>query len=512
MAALNNYTAAGQYARHRPEQGLFYRVLETYWPIFLREQARVGRTLPIFIRDEFDKFLKCGIAEHGFIRTYCFSCRYSGIVAFSCKKRGFCPSCTARRMNDEAAHVVDHVLPPDIPVRQWVLSFPYKLRYLMAHDSKLTNKILSVFVRVIGSYLKARAKKSGVIKGVPGSVTFIQRFGSALNLNVHFHTIFADGVFHKNADGGVEFFRLPQPRQEELYFLAAKIQFKVLKVIDKLGLNDDDQDQMGFDEDWLKALATMSISNKAAYGERAGGNLKRYGIKKIEVDPEDNDPYSANVGGFSLNARVCIWGKDKTKLEKLIRYMARGPVATERLSECFPNTLLYKMKTPWRDGTTHVSFSYLDFIARLVSLIPPPKMNMVRYHGAFAPNFKDRGLVVPQTKPATPASVESASKSEDTSHSVDCAAVMLQKKRVRRERMRWSEMLKRTFEIDVTVCPDCKGRLEQIAVIKDPVAAAAILESLHEISVFRPLDIVRERGPPEEGEFHDEFDQRGPSW
>jgi hypothetical protein len=94
-----------------------------------------------------------------------------------------------------------------------------------------------------------------------------------------------------------------------------------------------------------------------------------------------NDPYSANVGGFSLNARVWVGGRDREKLEKLIRYMARGPIATERLSESYPNLLIYKMKTPWRDGTTHVSFSYLDFIARLVALIPPPKMNLVRYHG-----------------------------------------------------------------------------------------------------------------------------------
>ena len=493
-----------QYERHRPEQGLFYRIIETYWPIFLREQGRVGKTLPIFIRDEFEKFLKCGIPEHGFIRTYCYQCQYSGIVAFSCKKRGFCPSCTARRMNDEAAHLVDHVLPQEAPMRQWVLSFPYKLRFLMAHDSKLTNRILSVFIQVIGSRLKKRAKKSGIKGGKPGSVTFIQRFGSALNLNVHFHTLFADGVFHKNADGVLDFFRLPEPSEEELYFLAAKIGTKVLKMIDKLGLND--QDQMGFDEDALQGLAAMSIGHKAAFGERAGNNLKRYGIKKIEVDPEDNDPYSANVEGFSLNARVWIWGKDREKLEKLIRYMARGPVATERLTESFPNTLLYKMKTPWRDGTTHVSFSYLDFIARLVALIPPPKMNMVRYHGVFAPNFKDRSLVVPKTK--LTAKPDSAGSTAAT-----CAGLHSNVPQSgRRERMRWSEMLKRTFEIDVTVCPDCKGRLEQIAIIKDKVVAAAILKSLDETSIFRPLEIVRDRGPPEDGGgFPDEFDQRE-SW
>ena len=92
-------------------------------------------------------------------------------------------------------------------------------------------------------------------------------------------------------------------------------------------------------------MAAISIRHKAGFGERAGQGLRRFGIKKIEVDPEDNDPYSANIGGFSLNARVWIGGREREKLENLIRYMARGPITTERLSESFPNLLIYKMKT-----------------------------------------------------------------------------------------------------------------------------------------------------------------------
>ena len=366
----------------------------------------------------------------------------------------------------------------------------------MAHNPKLTNKILSLFIQTISSYQKKKAKQSGIKLAKPGSVTFIQRFGSALNLNVHFHTLFADGVFYKTDDGGYEFLRLREPTQEELFLLATKIQDKVLKFTAGLG----DQDQAEFDENALGDVAAMSIGHKAGFGERQGQGLRRYGTKRIEVDPEDNDPYSANVGGFSLNARVWVGGRDREKLEKLIRYMARGPIATERLSESYPNLLIYKMKTPWRDGTTHVSFSHLDFIARLVALIPPAKMNLVRYHGVFAPNFKDRGLIVPKQK-----------SEPVTAMAAEVKALPIQVK-VRRERMRWSEMLKRTFKIDVTVCPSCCGRLEQIAVIKDKVVAKAILESLKETTIFNPLKIVRERGPPEPVSGHEnEFDQRE-SW
>ena len=398
-------------------------------------------------------------------------------------------------MNDEAAHLVDHVL-PEVSMRQWVMSFPYKLRFQMAHNPKLTNKILSIFIQVIFSYQRKKSKQLGVKRARPGSVTFIQRFGSALNLNVHFHSLFADGVFYKTDSGSYEFQRLPAPTHEELGFLATKIQDKVLKLTKKLELNDPDQAE--FDENSLTELAALSIGHKSGFGERAGRVLRRYGTKKIEVDVDGTDPYSVNVGGFSLNARVWVGGRDREKLEKLIRYMARGPIATVRLSESFPNLLIYKMKTAWRDGTSSVSFSHLDFIARLVALIPPPKMNLVRYHGVFAPNFKDRGLIVPKPK----------SKPEEA---VALVAEPLHQK-VRRERMRWSEMLKRTFKIDVTVCKTCGGRIEQIAVIKDRVVAKAILESLKETTIFSPLKVVRERGPPEEpGSFAVEFDQRD-SW
>jgi Transposase zinc-binding domain len=68
-------------------------------------------------------FLECGILAHGFLRLRCAECAHEKLVAFSCKRRGICPSCGARRMVETAAHLVDHVIPP-VPVRQWVVSFP----------------------------------------------------------------------------------------------------------------------------------------------------------------------------------------------------------------------------------------------------------------------------------------------------------------------------------------------------------------------------------------------------
>ena len=115
----------------------------------------------------------------------------------------------------------------------------------------------------------------------------------------------------------------------------------------------------------------------------------------------------------------------------------------------------------------------------------------------FAPNFKDRSLIVPKK-------LKALANHETTAPDVKAKAM--------RARMLWSEMLKRTFKIDVTVCPHCGGRLEQIAVIKDKVVAKAILKSLLETTIFRPFTAIWERGPPDlPNGFENEFDQRD-SW
>jgi len=80
-----------------------------------------GRPLPEYVEQEFEAYLKCGRLEHGFLRVRCEECHAEKLVAFSCKRRGFCPSCGARRMAETAALLVDEVLPAR-PLRQWVLS------------------------------------------------------------------------------------------------------------------------------------------------------------------------------------------------------------------------------------------------------------------------------------------------------------------------------------------------------------------------------------------------------
>ena len=193
------------YERHRPEQTTLYRLVQQHAATFIAEtEAATGADLPQFVKDEFDAFLECGILAHGFLRLRCGDCGYDKLVAFSCKRRGFCPSCGARRMAQTAAHLVDH------------------------------------------------------------------------------------------------------------------------------------------------------------------------------------------------NAAVRYGADDRQALEQLCRYITRPALANERVQTNAAGQVVLKLKTPWRDGTTHLVMSPLEFMQRLAALVPRTRLHLTRFHGVLAPNAKLRALVVPQ--------------------------------------------------------------------------------------------------------------------
>ena len=107
------------YAQHRPEATLLYQLIEQHYPALLAAREATGRPLPKYVQDEFESYLKCGRLEHGFLRVRCENRHAEKLVAFRWKRRGFCPSCGARRMAESAALLADEVLLPK-PLRQWV--------------------------------------------------------------------------------------------------------------------------------------------------------------------------------------------------------------------------------------------------------------------------------------------------------------------------------------------------------------------------------------------------------
>lgn len=166
--------------------------------------AACGRTLPGFVTGELGEFLGCGIAQKGFAQLYCDRCRERHVVAFSCKGRGFCPSCGGRCMNEGASKLVDHVLPEGVAIRQWVMTLPFPVRFPLAFEGKMLGAVLRIFTDTVASwYQKHRAAKGGGGgRGECGGVTVIQRASSDLRLNPHFHTLFLDGVYVRDGEGG----------------------------------------------------------------------------------------------------------------------------------------------------------------------------------------------------------------------------------------------------------------------------------------------------------------------
>jgi len=458
------------YARHRPEATLLYQLVEQHYPAFRDPRAEAGRPLPAYVQEEFDAYLKCGRLEAGFLRVRCEHCHAEKLVAFSCKKRGFCPSCGARRMAETAALLADEVL-PERPLRQWVLSLPHALRFLLATDPEALTLVLGVVYRTISRHLlhKAGLARS---RGATGAVTLVQRFGSALNLNVHFHMLFLDGVYVADGAGQPVFRHVAGPGQNELQALVEQIASRIGRVLERRGLVERDMENAWLATDGpggpLDDLIGHSITYRIAVGPRAGQKLFTLQTLSASATPEaeQQGDYrgAAQAGGFSLHAGIDIEPHQRPKLERLCRYVSRPPVAVDRMALTDSGQVRYSLKTPYRDGTTHIVLEPLDLMARLAALVPPPRMHLTRYHGVFAPHSKLRAAVTPagQGKGKKPPAEEGTDKPTTPRHVA----------------MSWAKRLKRVFGIDIEACARCGGKLKVIASIEEPAVIAKILAHL----------------------------------
>ena len=300
--------AVMEYARHQPEETLLYEVIDEYYPEFLSHLSASDKTLPQYVQNEFEAYLKCGRLEHGFLRVQCESCPHEQLVAFSCKRRGFCPSCGAKRMVESAALLVDSVLPRQ-SIRQWVLSVPFPLRWLFASEPRILSKALGVVTRAIGTYL---VKKAGFTHATAktGAVTLIQRFGSALNLNIHFHMLFLDGVYEVDSAGGAgKFHTIETPTSDEMQRLLQRISERIARLLEREGYLERDSEEGsllldGFEDDVINHLQGSSVTYRIAVGSQRGKKVFTLKTLAARDDEEINGQTLAKSGGFSLHAGV----------------------------------------------------------------------------------------------------------------------------------------------------------------------------------------------------------------
>ena len=457
------------YVRHQPEQTLLYQLVEAHFPALMEHLAQQGKSLPNHVHREFDAYLKCGRLEHGFLRVRCDKCHFERLLAFSCKKRGFCPSCGARRMAETAALLADEVF-PDVPLRQWVISFPFPLRYLFAAHPHAMGKVLSIIYRAISTHLIHKAGYR-LKDGATGAVTLIQRFGSALNLNIHFHVLFLDGVYVHRDNRPPRFQRVKAPNKDELEDVVQLISQRVGRSLERQGLLEQDTESAwadldpAEDTDAMPQILGSSITYRIAVGPQQG--RKAFMIRTIRPldKPDPGLERVAKASGFSLHAGVSCEGHQKNKRERLCRYIARPAVAIPRLSQSSTGKVVYTLKTPYRDGTTQVAFEPMDFIARLASLVPKPKVNLTRYHGVLAPNHRWRGQITPAHRGK---GVRRITRTEARSPAERHVA------------MTWAQRLKRVFNIDIEVCARCGGSVQVISCIEDQDIIDKILAHLRD--------------------------------
>ena len=388
-------------------------------------------------------------------------------------------------MAEGAALLVDKVLPRE-PLRQWVLSVPFALRYLFATDPAVMSQVLGIVYRAISSHLISAAGYHHATAQT-GAVTLIQRFGSALNLNIHFHMLFLDGVYVATGERLI-FRRVSLPTLAALEALVRVIGERVARALECQGvlvrdlgnsfLTLDSSDVSAFDD-----LLGHSITYRVARGPQQG--RKAFTLQTVPAAIDTIDGNLARAASFSLHAGVACEAHEQEKLERLCRYITRPAVSTERLSLTPQGNIRYRLKTPYRDGTTEVVFEPLDFIARLAALVPTPRVNLTRYHGVFAPNHRLREQVTPAKRGR-----RGAQTANEPARHVSMTPDQV------RGRL-WAQRLKRVFKIDIETCDHCGGAVKVIASIEDPAVIKQILAHLEQRAApatptFRPFA----RAPP----------------
>jgi len=429
-------------------------------------------------------------------------------------------------MAERAMHLVDRVI-PHVATRQWVLTVPWRRRWLLARRSDLADGVHRVALREIGRWYRQTTGRAG---GRSGSVTAIQRFGSALNLNLHFHIVHLDGVFDRGADEALRFFEAP-PTTEDVEALVVEVGLACERWLARQGFAGEAEDSEEAAEDGQAILQLASVSGRVATGERAGGRARRVtrlGGKEVELGPR-----CAVYEGYNLHANVSLGARERgaggaielrralpivvavarsaagngaprhvecrdpvprSRVAALGRLAAalcaagaangrlailRPPLAVKRLERLPDGRVRLGMKRIWSDGTAAVEFSAQEFTERLAALVPPPRANQVLYGGVLAGNAAWRAEVVP--KVAT----------SDEARATERAELRLVRRAAKRARNTgdeapcWAELLKRVFGVDGWQCPCCGKRMTLRTIVVGAPASTRVVTGL-----------LRARAPP----------------
>src|SRR5215510_14936127 len=360
----------------------------------------------------------------------------------------------------------------------------------MAASQELTAKVHTIIRTTIGQYYVNKAVTRGLARAhvQPRAVTFIQRFGSALNLKLHYHVIFLEGVYLDSADQGrtPRFVTGEPPTDADIAALITKISHRVMHKLRQLGYLEagldaavaTGYDPLGDDAPEMARTMAASVQQRIAFGERAGQQVRHIGagFGSEGERPLLSGPRCASVHGFSLHANTHVPAHRRDQLERLLRYTARGAVSLERLAQDANGDLVYTFTHPWSDGTTGIRLSPMELLEKLAALVPLPHVHLVRYGGCLAPHSHLRGAILPTPRQQGLDEPEACPPSPRSS---------------------WARLLQRVFALDMATCPFCQqGMLRLIAVITQGEVIGKILRHLKLAADPPPLTPARSRHAP----------------
>lgn len=453
LNTLEQYTPQTSYQPRSPRNTEYHKLvadnyeeLESVWDSVY--QRMYGYWRP-HVLDVIYRYLDCGDPHLGFARVKCNDCNTEYLLPFSCKCRGFCPSCHQRRVVEFGEYLHDEVL-EDVPHRQYVFTIPKRLRPYFMHNRKLLAKLSLCAWEVLSDYLKTSVS-AGVnddnIK--PAAAIAVQTFGELLNFNSHLHVIAADGCFNENGD----FLLGISPNADDLTEPFAEAVLKMLK---------------------KEKVISLSVINNMSTWQHSG---------------------------FNVHCSSSVNFSDTEAIERLARYIVRAPISQERMkyipeanSSGGKGKVIYEGKTTGRFET----FSALDFLARLVTHIPNKYEQTVRYYGYYS--NKSRGVRAKAEANAVEAALNAAAKisggnsgnstyatqenssasplqtSPEAENPTVIVPISLSRKRFKKN---WARLIRKIYNIDPLKCSNCGGKMRIIAFIEEETAIRKILTHLN---------------------------------
>ncbi len=370
-----------------------------------------------FIDKVVARYLDCGTGEGGFARLRCEECHLERLLTFSCRPRGICPSCDAKRAAAFAALLHDEVL-EDVPHQMWVFTIPRMLRVYFLHHRELLGELSRIAYETVQELMATACFEDDSFR--PGMVSVVQTFGEAARFHPHVHGLCSRGGW--NARG-----------------------------------------------EWIPVPYIDTQKAEQLFRHRVMGSLRDKGLlseQRIKL------LLSWRKSGFSIDDSVRIPAGEQPMLERVARYMLRAPVSLSRLRWARGDGEVFYAAKRAHDDPEHPSIEgqrldTLEFLARVIAQIPEPRRHLVCYYGHYAHVVRGR-----RRKSQTQRQVLDQGLA---SHPYESTLSPQRKAALRR---RWAHLIRRVFEVDPLVCPQCAGPLRVVAFITEPRVIRKILDHL----------------------------------